>query len=112
MVACRGCAANNWSQASRQFLLSLAGFQRLEKQLRVLEPVDVCVLERFLRVATTTYPSLVVRSSYTHPSPRSGGGYPARNESTASASSFKLLTFNTLLHSGAYLGMSLSPCQR
>jgi len=32
--------------------------------------------------------------------------YPANNESTALISSLKLLTFNTFLHSGAYLGMS------
>src|SRR5512133_338641 len=39
-------------------------------------------------------------------------GQTVNNESTASANSLKLLTFNTLLHSGAYLGISLSPCQR
>lgn len=37
-------------------------------------------------------------------------GHPAINVTTASASSLKLLTFKTLLHNGAYLGMSLSLC--
>ena len=51
-------------------------------------------------------PSFVVRTSFVHPSSWSGKSYPARNVSTASANSFRLLTFNTLLHNGAYLGMS------
>src|SRR5688572_5200181 len=38
------------------------------------------------------------------------GVHPTSKVSTALTSSLKLLTFNTLLHSGAYLGMSLSPC--
>jgi uncharacterized protein len=38
--------------------------------------------------------------------------HPVINASTAAASSLKLLTFNTSLHSGAYLCISLSPCHK
>src|SRR5688500_12023635 len=38
--------------------------------------------------------------------------YATINVSTASANSFKLLTFNTLLQNDAYFGMSLSLCHK